>query len=893
MGVEIRGRDEELEQLGRIVTDAVAGQGRLVFLTSPTGGGKSTLIAALRERVDRGDLGELEALRFVCMPSTPYGPFLELLSDLTGRDRKRILAARARSIVTATAPLVLKAIPAVGELAAAGFTELMKMAESGPSMDAVSTQIADALERIAADESPLLVILDEAHQIDDGSCEVVRRFVAEGVPDRLVLLLAFDPQRLPDGHPLRQIHSDAMLAGQGVDVQLEPLDESDVAEMMRPRWGGEPHPLLAAWLVERCGGNAAFVVAFLRALEDTQVVRRDADGVELDGTLERGPDGWVIGGALAGAVVPASLKQLAELQAAVLPADERTLLQEASIQGEQFAARVLVEMLGADEDDVRRRLTPLTERRLITYDDDVWWNERSVVWRFDPRVLQSAFYDAATQSEYDRRQLHRRVADVLEQIVADDALPPGRILLQLARHRQQAGQSVAAASWLLRAAQAAAAAGSWRGAFQLCRDALDLLETADDDRLRAEATGLLLLAAAWFWDDKAAHEEATLRALATSGEQAARRLGEPGPLARFLYGRGLLAYVAEGYPEAIRLLREADELAEQDFDVVGRVLLLTRLGHALDSGEGLGAGLETLERARKLLDGADASAALDSAEATRARGLLSRDIGVALYDLGDYAAAAPHLQKAVTSLAGAGPEDEAWALSFRAQLEAALGRREEARASLEAALSGLHPGPQTTRALLLGMRARLALEAGDSAQAAQDIDVALRETSVAPDVTATALVRILFAEVAIGLSRFDEVAAQLDQAATESHGAARVVVGVHTTRARLELARGDPAAAAESAELALAQLAACDGAVPFFRSDEVLWWCAQAQTAAGKDAGKTIALARAAVERRAAGLEAEDERAYRATPVAAGIASFPVAPLERGRRRSSAQPRAR
>ncbi len=331
-GVEISGREDELEQLGRIVSDAVAGEGWLVFLTSPTGGGKSTLVEALTARVDAGELGELEALRFVCMLSTPYGPFLELLSDLASRDRKRILAARARSILKVTAPLALKAIPAVGELAAAGFTELMKSAESGASMDAISTQIAEALERIAAEESPLLVILDEANLIDEGSCEVVRRFIAEGVPDHLVLLLAFDPQRVPDGHPLRQLRSDAMLGRHGVDIQLEPLDESDVAEMMRGRWGGQPHPLLAAWLVERCGGNAAFVVAFLRALEDTQVVHRVADGVELDGTLDRGPDGWLIGGALAGAVVPASLKQLAELQAAVLGPEDRTLLQEASIR---------------------------------------------------------------------------------------------------------------------------------------------------------------------------------------------------------------------------------------------------------------------------------------------------------------------------------------------------------------------------------------------------------------------------------------------------------------------------------------------------------------------------------------------------------------------------------
>src|SRR5262245_60308723 len=106
MSARISGRTEEFDHLARTVAGAVAGEGRLVFLTSPTGGGKSTLTKALLEQAEAGELGELEALRFVCMTSTPYGPFLELLADLSGRDRKRIVAKKALDIVKATAPLV-------------------------------------------------------------------------------------------------------------------------------------------------------------------------------------------------------------------------------------------------------------------------------------------------------------------------------------------------------------------------------------------------------------------------------------------------------------------------------------------------------------------------------------------------------------------------------------------------------------------------------------------------------------------------------------------------------------------------------------------------------------------------------------------------------------------
>ena len=797
-GVEICGRESEFERLSTVIAGAVAGEGRLVCLTAPTGGGKSTLIDALRARADAGELGEVVALRYVCMPSTPYGPFLELLADLAGRDKKRLFAERAFAIIKGTAPLLLKAIPVAGELAAEGFTQFMKAAESGASQDAVSTQIAEALEKISADVTPLLVIFDEAHLLDEGSCEVLRRFVATRVPDRVAVLLAFDPQRIPPGHQLPQLRIDAGMTKYGVEIPLEPLDETGVAEMIRGRWGDQPHPLLAAWLVERCSGNTAFVAGFLRAFDETGIVRRTEAGVELDGSLERTDEGWELDGAFLKAAAPESLTQLAELQRKLLTPDEQEVLQEASIQGELFAGKILVETLGTDDAALRQRLAPLAERRLIAYDDDAWWNDRSVVWRFDPRVLQTAFYGAATESVFERKERHARVADVLDRIVADDPRPPGRILLQLARHRQAAGQPEAAAGWLLKAAEAAVASGSWRGAYRLCRDALDLLGAeGGDDRLRAQVTGLMLVSVGTFWDRAAALEEATLRSLAASGEEAARRLGEPGPLAKLLYGQALLAYVTEGYVEAIRLLREAEQRAAEDDDIVGRVLLMAQLGHMLDTGEGLGAGLAKLEEARDLLADRRVAAALEPREVAHATGLLNRAIGVAKYDLGDYAEAGPELELAVKALAGAAAEDHAWALCFRAQLQAALGRPTEACDDVETALSVLHAGEQGTRAFLVGMRGRLHAEVGRLDRAAEDAAAALAEAEAAPDVTTTPLVRIFCAEIAVAQGRFEEASEQLELAVAEASGAARVVVGAHTARARLELARGRQDAAAD------------------------------------------------------------------------------------------------
>jgi tetratricopeptide (TPR) repeat protein len=641
--------------------------------------------------------------------------------------------------------------------------------------------------------------------------------------------------------------------------------------MLLAAWGSEPHPLLAAWLVERCSGNPAFVAAFMRALEDAGVVRRTPSGAELDGTLTRGADGWEIGGSLAAAVVPASLQQLAELQTASLEPAHRALLQGASVQGEQFAASVLVELLGEDERTLRERLAPLIDRRLVTIDDDVWWNERSAVWRFDPRLFQSVFYGKATEIPIDRRRLHGEVAAALEKVVASDPRPPGRILLELARHHREAGQPAAAARWLVQAAQAAFASGSSRGAHELCANALELLDQADDDRTRAEATGLLLVSAVAGWSREFAASAATLEARAVSGEAAARRVGEPGPLAQVLYGRGLLAYAREGYAPAIALLREADALAAEAGDLVGRVLLMTRLGHALDTGEGLGAGVEVLEHARELLDDPGVGASLDATRVAYARAQIERDLGVARYDLGDYAEAAKHLDAALVGLRHGAPEELAWGLCFRAQLLAALGRPKEALRDVEEGLAALDSEPQSVRAFLLGLRGKLAFDAGRVEAADAELAAAVAEDLAAPHVTVTPILRILRSDVLVASEEYERADVELRGAAAEAAGAARAVVGAHAARVRLELARGRPDAAGDSAALALAVLSEQGGAVPFFRTDEVLWWCAQGLLAAGRDAAAVRSRAVEEVERRLAGLSPELQDSYRETAVATGI----------------------
>jgi hypothetical protein len=135
----------------------------------------------------------------------------------------------------------------------------------------------------------------------------------------------------------------------------------------------------------------------------------------------------------------------------------------------------------------------------------------------------------------------------------------------------------------------------------------------------------------------------------------------------------------------------------------------------------------------------------------------------------------------------------------------------------------------------------------------------------------TPLLRILLADLLVARERYDDADSELELAVAQAAGADRVIVGAHVARIRLELARGRTGQAADSAVQALATLDARGGAVPFFRTDEVLWWCAQGLLAAGRDADAVLTRAAEEVERRLTGLSPELQEAYRETAVAKGI----------------------
>src|SRR3954468_7560470 len=113
------GRGPELEELRAAHAAAQASGAAVVFLTGPTGSGKSALLGAFTAEVTESDDAP-EARSFVCdefSDMNALGPFGDILRSLTEPSAGRRRAERAKKLIAEVVPTLAGLIPTIGTLA--------------------------------------------------------------------------------------------------------------------------------------------------------------------------------------------------------------------------------------------------------------------------------------------------------------------------------------------------------------------------------------------------------------------------------------------------------------------------------------------------------------------------------------------------------------------------------------------------------------------------------------------------------------------------------------------------------------------------------------------------------------------------------------------------------
>ncbi len=432
--LELVGREAELEELCSrlgIVADDPA-PAAAVLLGGDAGVGKTRLLTELRDRAVAAGWRVVAGHCLDLSDSTlPYLPFSEVLGRLSV-DLPEVVEE-----TTGERP-VLRRLQPGRRVRSGGGTGADGAMERGDLYEAMHL----LLDR-AADEQPLLVVVEDAHWADQSTRDLLSFLFARSFARRVAIVVSYRVDDLHRRHPLRRqvaewsrLRVDRML--------LEPLDAAAVRRLVQAL---HPDPLREADvddIVARAEGNAFFVEELVGAA-------------------------WATGG------VPADLADLLLVRLDRLEPDTQEVVRTAAVAGRRVGHDLLAAVSGLDPRALEEALRAAVERHVLEAG-------RGDTYSFRHALLAEAVYDDLLPGERVRR--HAAYARVLAsgKVVGTSA--------ELARHARL-GQDLRTA--LRASVEAGTAAMQVGGPDEAAGHYLEALELASDSALvvaLAEETGV-------------------------------------------------------------------------------------------------------------------------------------------------------------------------------------------------------------------------------------------------------------------------------------------------------------------------------------------------------------------------------------------------------------------
>jgi len=531
------GRDVELARLAgafdRIGRDAP----RVLSVIGEAGIGKSRLLYEFRRRLDGRPASFFEGRCSSMNQIVPYHPVLSMLrnffglaSDDTPESARDKLAAK----LGVKYEKLGRMYPLLSRfLALPGGTHIEQPGE------AFTREVSEAVANLILAESqhtPVLVIVEDLHWIDQPSRELFEALVKQLAAAPVLLLVTHRPDR----------DAELRVAGASVErLQLVRLSAAEITAILRAVAGGVLPGELEMLLVGKAAGSPFFAEELVRTLIE-------------EGHLEQNGAGLRLARPLAQIPIPGTIHEVIAARIDRLEPAAKRVMQVAAVLGRQFSRADLTALLAEEGIDVARELDELVARGILHRKVALGRDEL----RFGESLTQEVAYESLLLRQ--RRQLHERVARRLDSQPAGGA---GRSALR-AHHWARSDDRGRAADAFLQAARDAESVPSYRDAADFYRRAWDTAEGAYGElqderylRIALEATGSLSRLVVYFG---LPFVQDAARA-AERGRELAEYFHDDEARAAFLYMLGVMTMQHGGrddYVRGITLAERGLEIAE-------------------------------------------------------------------------------------------------------------------------------------------------------------------------------------------------------------------------------------------------------------------------------------------------------------------------------------------
>ena len=304
------GRDAELARIDEFVERLGAGRGGAFVLRGPAGIGKSRILDQAAIFLSVSGWRVLGARSVELERGRAFGALRSVFRTVTVEEVAAWPEPGASAMALLVPTLGLRPVMTFGDPAA------------------LASAVADAMERLTS-QQPIVIAIDDAHWLDDGSADLLARLASATVQHPLVLMLAVRTDE-PMSPAVRALLGD-LARVDGDELDVGPLARVDVAPLVTPHLGGaRMEPAVVEFLYERSEGNPLFCIELARRVRD-------------EGRLVLRGGRWQLDGGAAATDVPPTVLRLVRARCSALAPETRRLLELAAEFEEPFGFDRLVE----------------------------------------------------------------------------------------------------------------------------------------------------------------------------------------------------------------------------------------------------------------------------------------------------------------------------------------------------------------------------------------------------------------------------------------------------------------------------------------------------------------------------------------------------------------------
>jgi len=533
------GREPEQKQLQAAFDGAMSGQGALMMVVGEPGIGKTALCEQLATYVTlRGGKYLVGHCYEEGSLSLPYLAFVEAMRSYVlareTRDLRKELGTGAADVARIVSEVreKLKVEPRPQE---------SPEEERYRLMQAVTSFLTNA-----AKVQPLLVILEDLHDSDKGTLEMLTHVSRNLGGTRLLIVGTYRDVEVDRTHPLSAALAELRRVDTFDRVLLRGLNADEVRRMLESITREDVPWSLAEAVHRQTEGNPLFVQEVVRYLVEEGLLSRE-EGRWKTTTLEMS--------------IPEGLRDVVGKRLSSLSQECNRILSIASVIGREFRLAVLQKVADVSDDEL---FTALEEAKGAAIVEERSAVGAAVTYRFTHAFFRQTLYEEIIAPR--RIRLHQQVGQALEEVYDKRLEEHAAELAEHFSYSPDAEGLAKAVSYGEMAAERASSVQAYGEAVRLLEQALKVQEVLNPEDRGKQCDLLTMLGNA---TTMAGQPNRTYETVAPEALSLAEAVGDDARAARvcfmaalsFAYERGLIGMAN---PEAIRWVELADRYAKAE-----------------------------------------------------------------------------------------------------------------------------------------------------------------------------------------------------------------------------------------------------------------------------------------------------------------------------------------